>query len=131
MDGKGGDDVDYLFEYSKKRSSVILVAFFYVAIQLFLLLNYDGPTAANLQDGGSLYVMQTMKSINTTTLAQRINFHRFGLSLKYAPAPRPCAEAFLEELHLSTYTPSAWKLWALAIGEEKESQPSSNMVFRK
>ena len=76
--------------------------------------------------------MEAMKSISSTTLSPRTAETRFApLSVKTDPVPRTLSEAFSVGLYLVAERTSSRALWDVFIGDEQESQPSSDMVARK
>ncbi len=124
--------MEYICSLPKRYSCAMAVTAFYIIMQVFLLLACDGPSASNLQDRGSIYVMEAVKSLSSTTLSPRTADTRLSsLSVKAVPAPRALAEAFSEGLNLAVERARSWTLWDIFIGDEQESQPSSDMVARK
>ena len=122
----------YVCGLHKKYFCAMTVTAFYSIVQTFLLIAYEGPSVSSLQDPGSIYVMEAMKSISSTTLSPRTAETRFApLSVKTDPVPRTLSEAFSEGLNLVAERTSSRALWDVFIGDEQESQPSSDMVARK
>ena len=122
----------YVCGLHKKYFCAMTVTAFYIIVQTFLLLAYEGPSVSSLQDPGSIYVMEAMKSISSTTLSPRTAETRFApLPVKTDPVPRTLSEAFSEGLNLVAERTSSRALWDVFIGDEQESQPSSDMVARK
>ena len=124
--------MEYICGLHKRYSCAMMVTAFYIIVQAFLLLACEGPSASCLQDRGSIYVMEAMKSISSTTLSQRTTETRLSsLSVMTAPAPRAISEAFSDGLNLAAERTRSWVLWDIFIGSEQESHPSSDRVARK
>ena len=63
--------MEYICGLHKRYSCAMMVTAIYIIVKAFLLLACEGPSASSLQARGSIYVMEAMKIISSTTLSQR------------------------------------------------------------
>ena len=96
------------------------------------MLTDAGPVSPNLRDVQSMYMMQTLRSVNDdATVSQRAGFAMFLASFGAALQPRPLTDAFSEGLDAFLRRLPAWAFWNAGIGAAQEARASADMVFRK
>ena len=122
----------YFAGQSRKSYYAALLTAFYISLQAFVLLMDMGAAAPNLLDVQSIYMMQTIKSVNDdATVSQRAAFALFCASLAPALQPKQLTDAFSEGLDAHLSRLPAWAFWNAEIGAAQEARASADMVFRK
>ena len=68
----------YFTNQIRKSYYAALLTAFYIALQAFIMLTDAGPASPNLRDVQSMYMMQTLRSVNDdATVSQRAGFAMF------------------------------------------------------
>ena len=112
----------YFTNQIRKSYYAALLTAFYIALQAFIMLTDAGPVSPNLRDVQSMYMMQTLRSVNDAMFLAS-----FGAALQ----PRPLTDAFSEGLDAFLRRLPAWAFWNAGIGAAQEARASADMVFRK
>ena len=122
----------YFTNQIRKSYYAALLTAFYIALQAFIMLTDAGPVSPNLRDVQSMYMMQTLRSVNDdATVSQRAGFAMFLASFGATLQPRPLTDAFSEGLDAFLRRLPAWAFWNAEIGAAQEARASADMVFRK
>lgn len=121
----------YFTNFRKSYYAALLTAF-YIALQAFILLTEAGAVSPDLRDVQSMYMMQTLRSVNDdATVTQRATFAVFFAALGSAMQPKQLTDAFAEGLDAFFRRLPAWAFWNAEIGLAQEARASDDMVFRK